>query len=187
VAILRGVGARFAAAAVAAWLLVCAPLLAEQRTATAEDDIKATFLFNFTKYVTWPALDAGEPFRLCVVAEPAFGSAVDRIIEGETIDGHPLLRVTPETPDAAPACRILFIGRLESERGARWLSAVRDAPVLVVGESKQMWDRGAHINFIVDDNRVKFDVNVDTASAAKLPISAKLLRVAHQVTARKGS
>ena len=177
----------FACALALAVCLASAPIGAEQRTATAEDDIKAAFLFNFTKFVEWPATDRTRPFRICTVAEPAFGTAVDRTIAGETAGGRPIEHVTPPTPDAARACHMLFVGRLESDRLERWLGAVRGAPLLVVGESRAAWDRGAHINFVVDENRVKFDVNPDAASRAGLTVSSKLLRVARSVAGRGGS
>ena len=159
----------------------------EQRTATGEDNIKATFLFNFTKFVDWPPTSGApshEPFRLCVVAEPAFVAIVDRTIEQETVAGRPLQRVVPASPAAAGTCQILFLGRLESDRAERWIAAVRDSPVLVVSESNAAWDRGAHINFILEANRVRFDVNPDAASRAGISISSKLLRVARHVAGR---
>lgn len=162
-------------------------LAAEQRTATAEDDIKAAFLFNFTKYVEWPAPDPTQPFRICTVAGSGFGSAVDRTVTGETAGGRAIQHVAPPTPDAARACQILFVGRLESDRIERWLRALRDAPMLVVGESRAAWDRGAHINFVLEENRVKFDVNPDAASRAGLRMSSKLLRVARKVAGRGGA
>jgi uncharacterized protein DUF4154 len=168
-----------------------APGAAAQRTATGEDSIKATFLFNFTKFVDWPAPPGGapssEPFRLCVVAEPAFVAIVDRTIEGESVAGRPLQRVSPPSPAAATSCQILFLGRLESDRAERWIAAVRDAPVLVVSESGAAWDRGAHINFVVEENRVRFDVNADAANRAGVAISSKLLRVARRVAGRGGA
>ncbi len=165
-------------------LVLRTPLAAEQRTATAEDDIKATFLFNFTKYIDWPNGDKLDEFRVCVVAEPAFATALDSTITGETVQGHPLSRVSPAAPDAARGCQILFLGRLEDEHLERWITAVRGAPVLVVGETRTAWERGAHVNFVVEDNRVRFDVNVDAATAAGLTVSSKLLRVARQVKGR---
>jgi len=177
----------FVYAAAVASCLASAPLAAEQRTATAEDDIKAAFLFNFTKFVEWPAADRTAPFRLCTVAEPAFGTAVERTITGETAGGRPIEHVTPPTPDAARNCHMLFVGRLEVDRLDRWLSAVRGAPLLVVSESRAAWDRGAHINFVVEENRVKFDVNPDAASRAGLTVSSKLLRVARNVVRRGAS
>lgn len=173
-----------ACAAGTAACLAAAALAAEQRTATAEDDIKAAFLFNFTKFVEWPAVDRTRPFRICTVAEPAFGTAVERAITGETAGGRPIERVTPPTPEAARACHILFVGRHESDRIERWMAAVRGAPMLVVGESRTAWDRGAHISFVVDENRVKFDVNPDAAGRVGLTVSSKLLRVARTVAGR---
>ena len=166
------------------WIWAVAPVVAGQRTPTAEDDIKAVFLYNFTKFVEWPAAARLETFTICTVAEPAFNAAVDRTIAGESVDGHPIVRVSPPTPDAARGCQILFIARLENDRAERWLAAVRNAPVLVVGESRGPWDRGAQINFVVEDNRVKFDVNPDAASRAGLTISSKLLHVARSVMPR---
>jgi hypothetical protein len=158
--------------------------LAEQRTATAEDDIKAAFLLNFTRFVEWPAAAATGPFRLCTVAEPAFDGAVNRAIAGESTNGRPIVRVSPETPDAARSCHMLFLSRLEGGRAARWLSAVRGLPVLVVGETRSLTDGGAAITFVVEDNRVKFDVNAAAAADAGLQVSSKLLRVARHVNAR---
>lgn len=170
---------------VAAWLAMLPwPLAGEQRASSAEDEIKATFLFNFTKFIEWPARRSGS-FRLCTVAEPPFNAAVDRTLEGETVEGRPIVRVSPATPDGARSCQILFLGRQENDRAERWIAAVRGAPVLIVSESRAAWDRGAQINFVVDDNRVKFDVNTDAASRARLTVSSKLLRVARKVTARR--
>lgn len=160
---------------------------AEQRTLTAEDDIKAAFLFNFTKFIQWPAGARPDGFRLCTVAEPAFNAAVERTLAGESASGKPIVRVTPATPEAARACHILFLGRLEHDRVGRWLNAVRGTTVLVVGESGAAWDRGAHINFVLDENRVKFDVNEGAAADTGLVISSKLLRVARKVSRRSGS
>jgi len=157
---------------------------AAQRTATAEDDIKAAFLLNFTRFVDWPAAAAAGPFHLCTVAEPAFESAVNRTIAGESTAGRPIVRATPETPEAARACDLLFLSRRETGRAERWLSAVRSQPVLVVGETTAAADAGAAITFVIEDNRVKFDVNEDAASRAGLKISSKLLRVAHRVNGR---
>jgi hypothetical protein len=160
-------------------------LAAEQRTSTTEDAIKATFLFNFTKFVDWPPpADAAAPFRICIAAEPAFAEAVDRIIVGETVRGRPLERLLLSTPDHARTCQILFLGRGETDRVDRWIAAVRDLPVLLVGESRGFWEKGGHINFVLDQNHVRFDVNQDTASRSGLTISSKLLRVARTVTTR---
>lgn len=187
-AILIRVRSRALIALLAAWLAVWPCTLGgEQRTTTAEDDIKAAFLFNFTKFIEWPAGARPAGFKVCTVAEPGFNAALERTLAGESADGRPIVRVSPPTPDAARSCQILFLGRLENERAERWIAAVRGAPVLVVGESRTAWDRGAQINFVIDANRVKFDVNAEAASRAGLTVSSKLLRVARAVRARRAS
>ena len=155
--------------------------------AGVEADVKAAFLFNFTKFVEWPATAPAGPFEICTLAEPGFDGALARTLEGETTDGRPIVRVTPEAPELARACHILFISRGEGAHADRWLTAVHGLPVLIVGESKAAADAGSHITFVVENNRVKFDVNDDAASRAGLKISSKLLRVARHVAARSGS
>jgi hypothetical protein len=186
VALLRGFLRRRAIAIVAIWACGLAALAAGQRTTTAEDDIKAAFLFNFTHFVDWPAAaDASEPFRICVVADPAFAGALDRTVAGESVSARPITWSVPASPDAARACQILFVGRQETDRLERWLVAVKGLPVLVVGESPAAWERGVHINFVLESNRIKFDVNKENAARDGLTISSKLLRVARNVTTQR--
>jgi YfiR/HmsC-like len=177
---------RCGVAIAAIWAALCLPLSGEQRTATAEDDIKAAFLFNFTQFVEWPApADAAEPFGICVVADPAFGQALDRTVHGESVGHRPIVRSSPAVPDAVRGCQMLFIGREESDHVDRWLAAIKGQPVLVVGESAAAWSRGVHINFVVENNHVKFDVNQEGAAQAGLVVSSKLLRVARTVMTRR--
>jgi hypothetical protein len=152
-----------------------------------EYDIKAAFLYNFTKFIEWPALPAGsEPFRICVIGDPAFAQAVDRIIDGEAVQGHPLQRLDPQTPQEARDCGILYVGAAETDRGMRIAAAVRQAPVLVVGEGPRFVSQGGAIAFVLENNRVRFDVNTAATSRAGLKVSSKLLRVARNVTESGG-
>ncbi|MEO6238837.1 MAG: YfiR family protein [Vicinamibacterales bacterium] len=183
-AILKRTWLRVSTTAVLALCLAAsARVNGEQRTPTAEDDIKAAFLFNFTRFIDWPVPPV-DAFRICTLAEPGFNAALDRTLVDETVHGLPILRFGPPTIDAARACQILFVGRLENGRAERWIAALRGTPVLIVGESRGAWSGGAHLNFIVDDNRVQFDVNVDAAKRDGLSISSKLLRVARNTTLR---
>src|SRR5262245_8739186 len=135
----------------------------EQAESTLENDVKATFLFNFTKYVEWPAAvfqSDDEPFRVCVIGSAAFSGAVDRVIASESVGGHPLVHATAETPEAARTCHLLFISRAELSRGDRLLAATRGAAVLTVGDTPEVLRRGGTIALVVEGNRVRFDVNL---------------------------
>jgi len=186
-AVLTRTRARAIAFATAACCAAALPARAGQRSSTAEDEIKATFLLNFTRFVEWPANGAAGPFRLCTLGSPAFAAAVSRTIAGESTDGRPIAQATPGTPEEARTCHILFVSRLENGHVDRWVAAVHGQPVLVVGETKSAADAGAAITFVVENNRVKFDVNDQAAAQAGLKISSKLLRVARHVTAQGGT
>lgn len=166
-------------AALAAALLLCARPAAQ----TIENDVKAAFLLNFTKFVEWPPSafqSATEPLRVCVLADAAFTRIVDEIIAGETVRGRPLERITPATSEL-PRCHVLYFGRTESSRAERLLSGMGAVPVLTVGESPQFLDDGGAIAFALANDRVRFDVNLRAADRARLTISSKLLRLARHV------
>ena len=172
---------RLPATAVIALALCARPAL--QTPETLENDVKAAFLFNFTKFVDWP--DAAfattdEPLRICVVAEAAFTRSVDRIVAGETVKGRPLQRVTPSTAELT-RCHVLYIGPAHLQTADQLLASVDRAPVLTVGDSPAFLAHGAAISFVVMNDRVRFDINPRAAERAGLMVSSKLLRVARQV------
>lgn len=150
---------------------------------TIEPDVKATFLYNFTRFIEWPGRTTGDstPFRVCAVADATMEGAIRRTVEGESVHGRPLVLSQPRTPQDAEGCQILYVGRSEHQRAAPLLAAVRDLPVLTVGDSSSFVEQGGAIQFVLVNNRVRFDVNLPSAQRANLKVSANLLRVARHV------
>lgn len=168
-------------------IAVCASTTAiAQRPADPnESNVKAVFLFNFSKYVTWPpASDDRSPgeIRICVPAKDAFFEGLKAAVKDEDIDGRPLQALALTGLDEARTCHILFVGDANSLDGKAWLSAVRGRQVLTVGNGPLNDD--TVITFIRDQNRIRFDINRSAAAARGLNISAKLLRLARQVKER---
>jgi hypothetical protein len=173
--------ARLSLAFVAAALAVFeAPAFAQ---ATLENDVKATFLYNFTKFIEWPPSPGSEgtPFRLCVLADPEFTRAVDRTIAGESVGGRRLERIEPASVDDVRRCAILYVGPTQLTRASRFLMAARQLPVLTVGEGSQFLDQGGAIGFVLENNRVRFDISNTAVQRSGLKASSKLLRVARSV------
>lgn len=148
---------------------------------TLENDVKATFLYNFTKFVEWPPSPGDETFRVCAVADGAFVASLDRTLTNESIEGRRLVRVDPRSAEEARRCGILYVGSGYAERGATLLAAVRDLPVLTVGDGPQFLKQGGTIGFFLDNNRVRFDISLRAAQRSGLKVSSKLLRVARTV------
>ncbi len=165
-------------------LAVAAPGSAPAQTAppTLENDVKAAFLYNFTKFVEWPVpADPHETFRVCTLADTTFTAALDRTITGESVEGRPLLRLAPGSIQDVRRCSILYVDRGHTDQGAPLLMAVRDLPVLTVGEGPQFLKQGGAIGFVLENNRVRFDISMRAVQRSGLRASSKLLRVARTV------
>lgn len=168
----------------AAWVLAGAlalaagPLLAE---ANLEYPVKAAFLFNFTKFVDWPAdAFAGEksPLTLCLYGSDPFGRSLDDLVANETLGGRPIAVRRVGRGGDLKSCHVLFFSRSERERQAEVLSSLRGAPVLTVGETASFLTDGGLVNFYIEANKVRFAVDLGAVEKARLKISSKLLRLA---------
>ncbi len=145
----------------------------------AEDSLKAAYLYNFTKFIEWPAsafTGTTAPFTVCVFADDRFRREVDSALRGEKVESHPIELAT--NPDDLKQCHLVYFGRTELDRHAKRLPELRTAPVLTVGEGLQFLEQGGLIGFVVDSDRVRFAVSRRAAAAAGLTVSSKLLRVA---------
>lgn len=174
---------RLVCVAIAAWL--CGHGAAHAQVTNVEDEVKAVFLFNFSKYVSWPLTTFGAgpaaPIRICVAANAALVAAVTNAVAGEKIEGHPLETATPATLEEARACHILFVSKGETARMRPIILGLRTLPVLTIGEGTGLGADGNVIELIRDRDRVRFDVSRPAAAQKGLAISSKLLRVARRV------
>ena len=174
-----GAGLRFAVLAALSTALLTGVLRAQ---GAHEVDVKAAFLYNFTKFVAWPIPNPStEPFRLCVVGDDALRRSLEGTIAGESVDGRPLQSLSPRTAEEARGCHLLFVGQSQGERESRLLDAVRDAPVLTVSDTADFARHGGGIEFVRENNRLRFDVNVPGAERAGIKVSSRLLKVARRV------
>ena len=164
----------------AAQLLSCTFIPAvPSQAASLEYEVKAAFLFNFTKFVQWPPASAGAdaPFTICIVGDDPFGRALDDIVQGENVNGH---RISVQRLQAGPqnSCQLEYIAKNYSIP-ANALEA--GSGVLTVGEGDDFVRRGGIVGFVIDDRRVRFDISLKTATNAGLKLSSKLLAVARSV------
>lgn len=162
---------------------VLCPVLPSAAQATLENEVKAAFLYNFTKFIEWPSSpsSAADAFHICTVADADFTHTLDRTIAGEAVDGKPLVLAEPQALGDYRKCAMLYVGRGQTERAARALAAVRDLPVLTVGEGRPFIDLGGAIGFVLENKRVRFDISTLALQRAGLKVSSKLLRVARTV------
>ncbi len=163
---------------------------AQSQTA-GEYEVKAAFLYNFAKFIAWPDssfADPRAPFAICVLGTDPFGRTLDGALEGKTIGRHPVTLARLEDATQARRCQMVFVSSSESRRLREIEDRLRGASVLLVGEFAGFADAGGALQFIIEDNRVRFLINTDAAQRAGLRLSSKLLSVATVVhdSARNG-
>jgi hypothetical protein len=152
--------------------------------APSEDQVKAVFVFNFAHFVDWPAqpAPAGDaPFVIGVIGGEEFGARLQEATRGERIGDHPLVVARYRHVEDIGDCRILFVDRSESAMLSRVLAALGHRSTLTVSDIAGSAEHGAMIQFVTDNNRIRLRINVDSARAAGLTISSKLLRPAEIV------
>jgi YfiR/HmsC-like len=146
--------------------------------------VKAAFLYHFAQFVEWPQetfKDEGNPLTYCMIGEDPFHGALDASLSGKTISGHALrvrhLRLAQEVQ----GCQVLFLGDEEKKLLPSVLTILKGNSVLIVGESEHFVQHGGMIGFLVEENKIGFEINMQAAEKAKLKISSKLLALAKHV------
>ena len=170
-------------ALIVAWLVTSVSCLQAQQSSPTENQVKSAYLYNFGKFVEWPdkGMTGGEFFTFCVLGDDSFGSTLETTIAGESINGKKVLVKRVAKPQDALSCHILFIGSSEQSRLKEILVALDDTNVLTVSDMPQFIRRGGIIQFVVEANRVRFEVNLTSAERAGLTLSSQLLKVALNV------
>jgi hypothetical protein len=163
----------------------CAGLVSSvnaQKSKPGEYQVKAAYLYNFGKFVEWPATVAkDESFTICVLGDDPFGAALDATLAGEAIDSQKLVARRITNARDAAGCRILFISSSESGRIKEILTAVDKSGVLTVSDMLDFTSNGGMIQFVLKENKVRFEVNLAAGEKAGLTFSSQLLKVATDV------
>jgi YfiR/HmsC-like len=160
-----------------------AGLLAQQPRPN-EYQVKAAYLYNFGKFVEWPAIATAanhDPFLICVLGKDPFGTSLDATIAGEAINGERVLAKRVSKPQEALNCRVLFISSSEEAQLKEILATLAKASVLTVSDMPQFTRGGGMIQFVQEASRVRFEVNLTVAERAGLTLNSQLLKVAISV------
>lgn len=158
--------------------LACSPAHADNSDAQlTEYRIKSAFLYNFTRFVTWPEAAKGGPvFNLCVLGADPFGNTLDAL-EGKKVDDSNLaVRRHAALQDTA-GCQLVYVN-VPPSRLNRTMDALAGKPVLTVSDMAGFTEAGGIIKFKLVDNKIRFDINIDAARQSDLSISSKLLSLA---------
>ena len=142
-----------------------------------EYQLKAAFLFNFTKFISWPHADAASKLTVCIVNAKDVAEALETVTKGKTVDGRQVVVQELHAPTALDTCHLLFIGA-QGKKTEEILVEAKKLHIVTVGEDDKFLRRGGMINFLQEDGKLRFEINTDAAGRAGINISSKLLSLA---------
>lgn len=160
------------------------PVAANSSPRSPEYLIKAAYLYNFAMFVNWPPrafASPDSPIVVGIVGRDPFGWALDQTVENKRINKRRITIERLQPHQDLTHCQILFVDQSEGARVADLAQRLHDLPILIVDDAVDGGGRGGAIDFVVDDNRVGFEINRNAAKRAGLTISSKMLGLARAV------
>lgn len=147
--------------------------------ARSENEIKAVYLYNFIKFITWPQEPTTSNINICVYGENPFGAQAKKL---NTLKArNRALQILYPDKNESPECSVVFISPSEEKFADELLTQIDNKPILTVSDIKSFTDKGGIIGFIKLGNVIKFDINLKQARSSNIQISSKLLELANQV------
>lgn len=158
--------------------------IAAQSTPANEYEVKAAFLFHFAQFVEWPDGAFGRadsPLVYCTIGKDPFQGKLDATLKNKTIGARATqVRHLKQIQDAQ-GCHLAFIGEENNGQISAWLAVLQGSPILTVGESERFVQEGGMIAFCIEENKIRFEINLESAKTANLKISSRLLTLAKTV------
>jgi hypothetical protein len=149
-----------------------------------EYDVKAAFLFNFARFVTWPDsafANADERLVIGVIGKDPFGPILRETIQDKMAQNRSLTVRNVESSKDIRGCHILFVGAATREEVSKIVSQVGENPVLTVSEQNHFCQLGGMVNFLLVSRRVRFEINPHAVERSGLSVSSRLLKLARIV------
>ncbi len=171
-------------AVAAACTFLAMPVLHAQNPRPTDYQVKATYLYNFGRFIEWPgkvAAAQGGSFTVCVLGQDPFGPSLDATLAGETIGGKTVVAKRISSAEEPGDCQILFLSLTDDSRLNKIIADLDKKAVLTVSDMSQFVKRGGMIQFVLEGKKVRFEVNLTATQHAGLTLSSELLKVATAV------
>jgi hypothetical protein len=166
---------------IAACLLLPFPVCAQS---SDEYRVKAAFVYNFTKFVSWPPQSfntSQDPIRICTIGKNPFGDALTEAINGKPVNGRSIEIRAVDRPEDACGCQILFVHSSERKRLRSILDKTAGRGVLTVGETDTFAVEGGVVNLRIEGDKIRIQINLRAAERQHLAVNSRLLSLAQIV------
>ncbi len=162
-------------------LCLCLGLAPAHGSIRSEYEVKAAFLYNFTRFVSWPqVVDNTAPLIVCVVGDDPFGELLDPL-RGRKSQGRELQLRYPDSTFELTGCDVLYISQSQSRNLPELINLARQEGMLTVSDLPDFIRKGGMLGYVKKGNVIRFEINLKAATEAGLTINSRLLELAVRV------
>lgn len=161
-------------------LCILAGFMVPSHAQINEYDIKAMFLYNFLKYVEWPDAPQDNVYRVGVIGNSGITQSLERLAASKRGDARKI-EIVRMLPGTAQACHILFVPNSSSIDLQELSRRFQGQGVLVVTEYHRAPEKGAGINLVNIDSKVRFEIYIAAIKQSGLKVSSQLSNLAVEV------
>ena len=151
-----------------------------QISSSEEYRLKLAFLYNFAKFVEWPAASfpgPQAPLNICIMGRDPFDSELERQVAARSLNGHPVAIRTLKSSDDPTGCHLVFLP-VSSDSSLAAVLRRLDGSAISVGESAGFVARGGVVNFVIEGTVLRFEVNLSASQRIRSRISSRFLALA---------
>lgn len=148
---------------------------------TSEYEVKAAYIYNFIKFIDWPAGTFNSPkapINIGIYGDDEFAALLQTIIKNKTIQERPITSTAIKRPADLKNYQLVFISDAELKKSRKILDDFQGLPIITVTEAEPGSNAKGLINFFIEGNKVLFEIDIERADKARLMFSSKLLRLA---------
>ena len=159
-------------------LLMHSATAAFSQTEAEESNLKAAFIYNFTHFIDWDDDVFPNEFMIGVVGNSLIDGPLEEIARTRTVNNKKIIIKYFKSLSEVEKCNILFISKNLKTPLSEFLSKPELKKTLIVSEKETYALKGAGINFVIIDKKLKFEINTKSINDAGLKVSAQLLKLA---------
>jgi hypothetical protein len=148
----------------------------------AETAVKATYLYKFLPFITWPETafsSPGAPFVICIVGDDALGDSLGHVLTGQHNGAHAI--VVRKLSAADTGCQVLYIPGTDEGPVRAAVEVARGKPILTVTDMPARSPAHGIIGFVAVGDHVRFSIDQAEAAHSGLTVSSRLLSLAVSV------
>lgn len=157
-----------------------------QTGSPTEYEIKAAMLYRFAQFLDWPGNDAENatvPLIFGIVGQDPFGGSIDALLKNQKVGERSIIiQRYPQSGISPTNCHLIFVSRSVADDTVRLLTELKTFPALTVGESEDFTRNGGHIRLYLQDNKLRFEVNMAALERSGLKMHSQVLKLATRVT-----